>query len=498
LNKLSIARRPLTVSKASIDEVIDADRRLTRLVFAHVLGATVWLVFGTLVGWYVSLKFLWPDLGVASYLSVGRLRPVHTNTVFWGFASEAMVGLAYYVVPRTTRRELYSYRLGWLAFGAMVLSVVAGNVCLCLGITNGAQEYREYVWPAMALFGVSLSLTLFNFYMTVLRRRTHEIYIANWYIIAALIWTVTLAVISYVPFWERGLGQTVIQGYYMHQGVGMWFTPMTLGLTYYFLPKLLNKPIYSYSLGVLAFWTQMAFYTMLGAHHFLYSAIPWWLQTVAILFSVGMVVPVLAGSANFLLTMRGSSHSLRTSYALPFLLVGVLFYLLGSLQGTFEALRSLNVIWHFTNYTVGHSHITMYGFVTFLIWGGVYALLPRLSAREPRKLGVGIHFWLALIGVLIYGVSLSIGGTLQGLAWLRGVPFIESVELMVPYWVARAVGGTLMFASHLVFAGNVWSMLPRRQRVVQPALAESPVHAGAPGLTAPGFAAPATPALVHE
>lgn len=454
-------RRPLTVSKTSIDEVIDADRRLTHLVFAHLIGATSWLFVGTLVGLYLSLKFVWPDFGVASFLSVGRLRPVHTNTVFWGFASEAMLGLAYYVVPRTSRRELFSYRLGWLAFGLILAAVVVGNACLIAGITNGAQEYREYIWPAMALFAAGLVLSTYNFYRTVAGRRTREIYISNWYIVAALIWTTTLFTISYLPFYQRGLGQTVIQGYYMHQGVGMWFTPMTLGLTYYFLPKLLNKPIYSYSLGGLAFWTQMVFYTMLGAHHFLYSSVAWWLQTVAILFSVGMVVPVIAGSANFLLTMRGSGHALRTSYALPFLLVGILFYLVGSLQGTFEALRSLNLIWHFTNYTVGHSHITMYGFVTFLIWGGVYALAPRLSGRQPRQLAVGMHFWLALIGVLIYGAALSIGGTLQGLSWARGAPFIESVQLMAPYWVWRAVGGTLMFASHVLFAYNVWRMLPR-------------------------------------
>ena len=454
-------RRPLTVSKTSIDEVIDADRRLTRLVFAHLVTATFWLVFGTLLGLYLSLKYVWPDLGVASFLSFGRLRPIHTNTVFWGFASQAMLGLAYYVVPRTSCRELFSYRLGWLAFGLMLAAVVVGNACLLAGITNGAQEYREYIWPAMGLFALGLVLVTYNLYMTIARRQTREIYISCWYIVGALLWTTTLVIISYLPFYQRGLGQTVIQGYYMHQGVGMWFTPMTLGLTYYFLPKLLNKPIYSYSLGMLAFWTQLVFYTMLGAHHFLYSPVAWWLQTVAILFSVGMVVPVVAGSANFLLTMRGSGHALRTSYALPFLFSGIVFYLIGSLQGTFEALRSLNQIWHFTNYTVGHSHITMYGFVTFLIWGGVYALAPRLSGREPRQLAVGMHFWLALIGVVIYGISLSIGGTLQGLSWARGAPFIESVQLMVPYWVWRAVGGTLMFGSHLLFAYNVWRMLPR-------------------------------------
>lgn len=454
-------RRPLTVGKSSVDEVIAADAQLKRLVFAHLAGSAGWLLFGTLLGLYLSLKFIWPDFGIASWLSFGRLRPIHTNTLFWGFASEGMLGLAYYVVPRTSNCRLHSYRLGWVAFWLIFAAVVIGNVCLALGITNGAQEYREYIWPVMALFAGGLLVALYNLYRTIAQREVHEIYISNWYILAALIWTSTLVVISYLPFYQAGLGETVIQGYYMHQGVGMWFTPMTLGLTYYFLPKLLNKPIYSYSLGVLAFWTQMLFYTMLGAHHFLYSPVQWWLQTVAILFSVGMVVPVLAGSANFLLTMRGSSHSLQTSYALPFFLVGIICYLVGSLQGTLEAFRSLSSTWHFTNYTVGHSHLTMYGFVAFLIWGGVYAIGPRLSGREPAQLAVGMHFWLAVIGLLIYVISLSVGGTLQGLSWARHEPFIESVKLMAHYWLWRAVGGSLMVASHLLFAYNVWRMLPR-------------------------------------
>jgi len=153
---------------------------------------------------------------------------------------------------------------------------------------------------------------------------------------------------------------------------------------------------------------------------------------------------------------------MRTSYAVPFLLVGVVYYFVGSLQGTFEALRSLNLLWHFNNYTVGHSHITMYGFVTFLIWGSAYGLLPRLSGREAPQLAIGMHFWLAFVGIFIYGVALSIGGTLQGLSWKAGQAFVESVTLMAPYWIWRSVGGTLMVASHLLFAFNLLRMLPAR------------------------------------
>jgi len=172
-------------------------------------------------------------------------------------------------------------------------------------------------------------------------------------------------------------------------------------------------------------------------------------------------VPVAAGTGNFLLTMRGSWRKFARSYALPFLLVGVLFYFIVSMQGTLEALRTLNKTWHFTNFTIAHSHMSMYGFVVFLIWGGVYGLIPRLTGKEPPHFMVGMHFWLALTGIIIYGASMMIGGTLQGQSWIAGQPFIQSVSLMVPYWVWRAVGGTLMFISHLVFAYNIWVMRPQ-------------------------------------
>src|SRR5690606_25177549 len=304
------------------------------------------------------------------------------------------------------------------------------------GLTNGGQEYREYIWPVQAVFAVGVILVAYNLIRTIIDRGVEEIYISNWYIMGGFLWTIALLVIAYIPFYQRnGISETVIQGYYMHMGVGMWFTPLVLGFTYYFLPKLLNKPIYSYSLGVLAFWTQMLFSTMIGAHHFIFAPIPWSLQTIAIIFSIGMVVTLAAGTANFLLTMRGSGRTIARSYSLPFILAGVLAYFFWSAQGSLEALRSLNLVWHFTNFTVAHSHLTMYGFIAFLIWGGVYGLLPRLTGREPRQAWVGVHFWFALVGLAFYGGALMIGGTLQGLSWISQAPVIESVNAMVPFWL---------------------------------------------------------------
>jgi len=327
------AHRPLAVEKSHIDRLIDADFSLTRLVYAYITCAAAWLVFGSLVGEYAGIRLAFPDFGVHPLFSFGRLRPIHTNVVLWGWSSLGMIGLALYVVPRTCQKSLSSNRLAWASLLLLNVAILAGVVLLANGVNNGGQEYREFPWPVMGLYALGLLLLAVNLYRTVAGRSIAEIYIANWYIVAAFLWTI--------------------------------------------------------------------------------------------------------------------------------ILVGVLFYFVGSGQGTVEALRSLNAVWHFTNFTVAHSHITMYGFVSFLIWGGIYGLLPRLTGREPPHLLIGVHFWFALIGILIYGISLMIGGTEQGESWISGAPFIDSVRLMASYWLWRAVSGSLMLAAHLLFAYNTWRMRPR-------------------------------------
>lgn len=446
---------------------------LTKLILWYLGCATFWLLFGTTVGEYLGIKFTAPDIDHVSWLSFGRLRPVHTNAVFWGWASLAMLGLAYYVVPRVSNVPIVSIKKGYRSLILINASVIIGSVCLMAGINNGGGEYREYVWPVMALFGIGVILSLVNFLKTIARRATKEIYVSNWYIISAMMFLLVIAVVAYWPTWQSGLGETIVQGYYMHQGVGMWFMLFCLGLMYYFLPQQLNKPIYSYSLGILAFWTQILFYTVIGTHHFIFSAIPWWLQTIAIVGSAGMVIPVVAGTTNFLMTFKGSWNKLSGSYTLPFYLIGIIFYFTGSLQGTAEAFRFTNLIWHFTDFTVAHSHLTMYGIICFMLWAFIYTIVPRLTGKEPRQIIVGAHFWLALIGLLFYTVPLMIGSTLKGLMWMDGKPFIDSVVLMAPYWLWRAIGGTLMWLSHILFAYNFYVMVSRKKEVIIPA---SPVE----------------------
>ncbi|RYZ35577.1 MAG: cytochrome oxidase subunit I, partial [Sphingobacteriales bacterium] len=410
------------------------DPTLSRLILWYLGCATFWLLFGTTVGEYLGIKFVAPDADHVSWLSFGRLRPVHTNAVFWGWASLGMLGLGYYVVPRVSNTKLANIKYGWYALWLINAAVILGTICLMAGINNGGGEYREYIWPVTLLFAIGVVLTLINFLQTIARRTTKEIYISNWYIVAAIIFAIVITIVAYVPYWQNGLGETIIQGYYMHQGVGMWFMLFTLGIVYYFLPQQLNKPIYSYSLGILAFWTQILFYTLIGTHHFVFSSIPWWLQTVAIVGSAGMLIPVIAGTTNFIMTFKGSWYKIKDSYTLPFFLIGIIFYFTGSMQGTAEAFRSTNLIWHFTDFTVAHSHLTMYGIICFFLWAGIYAIVPRLTGKEAPQISVGAHFWLALIGLMFYTIPLMYGSTLRGLHWIAGKPFIESIlrENMFP------------------------------------------------------------------
>jgi len=434
------------------------DRSLVSVFSAYVVSATLWLVFATGVGILMAFKFGAPEFGAGAWLTFGRLRPIHTNATFYGFASIALVGLAYYVAARSSGAKLYSAALARIGLVLFNAAAIAGTVSLDLGYNDGDLEYREWLWWIRLIFLAALVVTAWNLIVTVSRRNSADIYLSNWYIIGGTLWTCIIATVGVVPWFQYGLGQVAVSGFYMHNAVGMWFTPLALGVIYYTLPKLLNRPIYSYALGVFAFWTNLVFYPIIGSHHFEFSPLPWWLQTTAIVFSVAMLVPVWGGSSNFLLTMRGRTRDMMQSYPLMFIFVGVMSYLIGSTQGTLEAFRSLQEVWHLTNFTVGHSHMTMYGIIAFAIWGGIYALLPLATGRQPGRLGMALHFWMALVGCFIYVASLSIGGTIQGLDWVHGLPFIQSVVDMQSYYVWRGVGGSLMFLSHIVFAWNVWRM----------------------------------------
>src|SRR5258708_32858948 len=434
------------------------NRALISVFSAYTASATLWLLFATAVGLLIAFKFGAPDFGPGAWLTFGRLRPIHTNATFYGFASIALVGLGYYVAARSSGTKLYNATLACTGLVVFNGAALAGSVALGLGLIDGDLEYREWPWPVRLIFLAALVVTAWNLIGTVARRTNADIYLSNWYIIGGTLWAAINSVVAVLPWYQYGLGQVAVSGFYMHNAVGMWFTPLALGTIYYSLPKLLNRPIYSYALGVFAFWTNLLFYPIIGAHHFEFSPLPWLLQTIALVFSVAMLVPVWGGSSNFLLTMRGRLRDLVHSYPLMFIFVGVMSYLIGSTQGTFEAFRSLQEVWHLTNFTVGHSHMTMYGIISFVIWGGIYALLPLATVRQPGRLGMALHFWMALVGCFIYVTSLSIGGTIQRLDWGHRLAFIQSGVDMQSYYVLRGGGGSLTFLSPIVVGWNLWRM----------------------------------------
>jgi cytochrome c oxidase cbb3-type subunit I len=447
------------------------DRVTARIVYAYSASATLWLLIGSAYGTLAALKLVWPDLLPLEWLSFGRIRPIHTASVLLGWLSIGLSGIAYLVVYRTSRRPLFSPALARVALALLNLALVAGLVTLTLGITRGPIEYREWIAPVAVVFAAGSLLNGANIFITLLRRRTDELYIADWFILGAFTWLPMLYVIAYLPGVDRGVGNVVIQAYYMHVVLGLWFTPLVLGVTYWALPRLLHKPVYSYALGVLAFWANLVFYPLIGAHHFIFAPLPWWLQTTAIALGIGMMIPVVASSANFLLTMRGSWQLIRRLPAVWFIAVGALSYLLASLQGSVQALRSANALLHFTNHTVGHAHFAAYGFVSFLLFGAVYGLVPQLTGGREAPLRLHLHFWLALGGMALYVVAMVIGGLLQGMSWAEGEPFIDSVALSRPWYALRALGGGLMTLGHLVFAWNLWLLRPRAETA--PSLAQA-------------------------
>ena len=436
-------------------------KQTTAIVYAYVATCALWLILGSLYGVILAWKLVYPDLLSLEFLSYGRMRPVHTASLLLGFLSLGLTGLAYLVVNRTAERPIWSPLLAYAALIFWNTALIAGLITLSLGVTRGPVEYREWIGPVAALFGAGALLNGLNILLTLIRRSTPELYISNWFILAGFACLPVLYLVAYLPAYTTGSANIIIQGYYMHVVLGLWFTPLVLGITYWALPILLNKPIYSYGLGVLAFWGNLVFYSLIGAHHFIFAPTPWWLQSTAILVGLGMMVPVWASTGNFLLTMRGSWRYIRHEPAGWFLLSGALMYGLASSQGTLQAFRPINLLVHFTNYTVGHAHFAAYGFVSFLLFGAVYALVPRLTRHTCSKALAATHFWLALIGLALYVLAMTIGGVRQGFSWASGAAFIDSVIAVAPWYLLRAIGGSLMAASHFIFAWNLWCMRPR-------------------------------------
>lgn len=426
-----------------------------------VSSAVFWLVIGSIIGLTVSLQFHWPDwIAASEFATFGRLRPLHLNTVIYGWVSMAGMAVALWLVTRILKTPLVGWM--WSIVGTTIwnIGVTFGTAALFFGWTDGV-EWLEYPWQIDILFVIAGAMIGIPILLTIKSRKVHHLYVSVWYIGAAFVWFPFLFLIANLPAVHFGVQHAIVNWWFAHNVLGLWLTPLGLAAAYYFIPKVLGKPIHSYQLSLLGFWSLALFYSQVGLHHLIGGPVPTWLVTLSIVTSVMMFVPVVAVAVNHHATMIGHFKAMRFSPTLAFVVSGAMMYTLTSFQGSLQSMRWLNTITHFTHSTIAHAHLGVYGFVSFIMFGSLYFILPRLTRWEwPHPRLIQAHYWLSLSGVGIYFIFLTIGGTLQGLKMLDpNSSFMESVLVVNPYLIARSVGGSLMLFAHFVFAYHVYALL---------------------------------------
>lgn len=446
-----------------VDAHIEADRSSAFPVFLFVAFACVWLLVGSLAGLISSIKLHAPDwLTEAAWLGFGRLRTVHLTAVIYGWSTNAALGVVLWVLPRLLRVHLCG--AVWAMLGGALLNagVAAGVGAIAAGWTDG-MEFLEIPWQIDIFIFAGLALVIVTALFTLVNRRVEHLYVSVWYMIAALLWIAVLFGVANLPGVHTGVQQATTNWWYGHNALGLWFTPVSVGAIYYFLPKIIGRPVVSYNLSLLGFWTLAFFYGQVGGHHLIGGPIPGWLTTLSIAQSIMMIIPVAAFAINMKRTLRGQMHLAIYSPTLRFMMFGGLAYLASSLEGTLEALRGINAVTHFTHFTVAHAHLGMYAFVSMVMFGAIYFMMPRVLAWEwPYPWLIQAHFWLVGIGILVYVVGLSIGGWLQGVAMLDASrSFNDSIVVTIPWLKSRSVGGTLITAGHLIFVGHFFAMALR-------------------------------------
>jgi len=455
-----------------------------KLVRDWLWWSMVWLTIFPLVGLLVSIKFHYPDfLGETSWLTFGRLRPVHVNGVIFGAFSTPVLGLLYYLVPRLCGRRMAMEQWGnWLLWGWNVF-LVAGSISFLMGYNSGF-EAGEYLWPFNILRWTVLLFIGIQVLTTIFKRKEKGFYVALWYTLAALVWTLMNlifgnVVLPYVPM--SGISNTALHGLYIHYVVGLWITPAGLALMYYFLPLAVKAPLFSHRLSLLGFWTLAFFYPFVGTHHYLFSPIPYHNQTISIVTSMLLIIPVWAVITNLFGTAKGRWGAVvggndADSYAAKFLLLATFFYLIGCFQGSTEALRRVQELTHFTDFVISHSHFTVFATFVLAAVGSMYYVWPRITGRQlwSPKLA-SWHVWLTIAGTTIMLVGLAAQGLIQGSMLEYGANFVDSVAEMKPWWVTRTLAGAAMDGGFVLMAINL--VMTAREGAPFQAPAESPLLA---------------------
>ena len=430
----------------TVQERLDSlvDRPLVRL---WLYWGMFWLMFAPTVGAIISSYFNFPGyLGNSLEIQFGRLRPMHVNGVIFGAFSTLFMGLCYYVVPRLCGIRVWQEKLGyWLAW-TWNLGLVLGMILLALGYSQGL-EAGEMPLIADIIFFVCMTLATIQFLVTISKRTEPQLYVSMWYLIAAFVWTtLNLVFGSFIlPYSLWGVNSAAFHGLYIHYIVGLWITPAGYVIIYYFLPASVKNPIYSHKLSLIGFWSLALFYPFVGIHHYLYSPIADWAETLAIITSMLLIIPVWTVLQNFFGTMIGRWDTFGRNLPAKFLIMGSLMYLIGCFQGSLEALRSLQEPTHFTDFVISHSHLTVFG--TFVVWaiGGTVYVWPKIHDQELWSFKLGNwSFWLITFGISIMGIVLTMAGLMQGTMWMTGTEWLDSLVAMRPYWVIRTFAGISM------------------------------------------------------
>ncbi|MCL5974264.1 MAG: cytochrome-c oxidase, cbb3-type subunit I [Gammaproteobacteria bacterium] len=436
------------------------------------VSACIYLVLGTAVGVWIASELAWPFLNFDNpYITFGRLRPVHTNIVVYGFGGSVLMATAYYVIQRTCGVRLWSDAMAWFTFWGWNLYVIGAMITLPLGITQG-KGYAELEWPLDILLAVVWIAYTINFIMTLSHRKSSHIYVANWFFLAMMIMFTYLHVINSlsipVSMWKSysifaGVQDAMVQWWWGHNAIGFYLTAGFLGIMYYFVPKQAERPIYSYRLSVIHFWALIFGYVWLGAHHLQYTALPDWTGSLGAAISLAMIIPSWGGALNGMFTLSGAWDKLRTDYILRFLIVSLAFYAMSTFEGPVMASKTVNALSHYTDWTIGHVHSGALGWVAMVSIGALYHMVERMWNTTMFSVRlVNVHFWLATIGTAIYITSMWVAGIMQGLMWRAydeygnlSYTFVESVAQMHPYYVMRAMGGFIFFCGAVVMLINV-------------------------------------------
>jgi cytochrome c oxidase cbb3-type subunit 1 len=445
-----------------------------KVVRQFAIMTVVWGIVGMLVGVILAAQLIWPDLTFGlEWLSYGRLRPLHTNAVIFAFGGSAMFAVSYYIVQRTCQVRLWAEKLAAFTFWGWTLVIVLAAVTLPLGFTT-SKEYAELEWPIDLLITVVWVAYALVFFGTIVKRKTKHIYVSNWFFGAYIIVIALLHIVNSMELpvtltksysMYAGVQDAMVQWWYGHNAVGFFLTTAFLGMMYYFIPKQAGRPIYSYRLSVVHFWSLNFIYMWAGPHHLQYTALPDWAQSLGMVFSLMLIAPSWGGMMNGIMTLSGAWHKLRTDPILKFLITAMSFYGMSTFEGPMMSVKTVNALSHYTEWTVGHVHSGALGWVAMISIGSLYHLIPRLFGREEMYSTrlINVHFWWSTIGVVLYIASLWIAGVAQGLMWRATnddgtltYSFAQSVNAMYPFYTIRLIGGAMFFAGMLLMAYNVW------------------------------------------